>query len=61
VVGIVKKPCKKSYDSSRKFKTKWVAKLPWAKRLMAIGGIIQTVRCRACSLIDNKDEIVECK
>jgi hypothetical protein len=28
---------------------------------MDVGGIIQIVRCRVCSFIENKDKIVECK
>jgi hypothetical protein len=44
VNGIRKKPCKKSYDSSRKFQAKWVAKLPWAEELIAGGGIIQIMK-----------------
>ncbi len=35
---------------------KWVARLPQAK-----GGLIQSVKCRACSLIENKYKIVGCK
>jgi hypothetical protein len=58
VDGIGKKPCKKSYDSSREFQAKWVAKLPWSKGLMVASGIIQIVRCRVCSLVENKDKIV---
>jgi len=27
---------------------------------MAIGGIIQIVRCKVCFFIENKDKIVEC-
>ncbi len=61
VDGIRTKPCKKSYDNSRKFQAKWVAKLPWAKGLMVVSGIIQIVRCRVCSLVENKDKIVRCK
>ncbi len=38
--GIGEKPCKKSYDSSRKFQAKWATKLPWAKGLMVVSGII---------------------
>ncbi len=59
--GISKKPHKKSYDSNRKFQAKWVAKLPWAKGLVATNGIIQIVRCKVCSLVENKDKIVRCK
>jgi hypothetical protein len=52
---------KKSYDSSRKFYTKRATKLPWAERLVATGGIIQTMRCKVCSLIENRDIIIKCK
>jgi len=61
VDGIGKKQCKKSYDSNRKFKAKWVAKLAWVKGLVAIGGIIQIVRCKVCSSIENKEKIVRSK
>jgi len=61
VDGIGKKPCKKSYESSRKFQAKWVAKLPWAKGLVAASGIIQIVRCKVCSLVENKNKIVRCR
>ncbi len=61
MVGIVKKLRKKSYDHSKNFQVEWVTKLPWAEGLMAIGGIIQTVKCKVCSLIENKDKIVRCK
>jgi hypothetical protein len=40
VDGIGKKPYKESYDSNRKIQAKWAAKLPWAKGLMVVGGII---------------------
>jgi hypothetical protein len=38
-----------------------IEKLPWVKGFVAIGGIIQTMRCIICSFIENKDKIVECK
>jgi hypothetical protein len=28
---------------------------------MAIGGVIQIVKCKVCSFNENKDKIVECK
>ncbi len=59
--GIGKKLCKKSCDSSRKFQAKWVVKLPWAEGLVVGGGIIQIVKCRVCSLFENKDKIFRCK
>jgi len=61
VDGIGEKPPKKSYNNSRKFQAKWVGKLPWAKGLMAVGGIIWTMRCKVCSFIENKDKIIKCK
>jgi hypothetical protein len=61
VDGIGKKFYKKSYESSKKFQAKWVTKLPWAKGLVAASGIIQIVRCKVCSLVENKDKIMRCK
>jgi hypothetical protein len=61
VDGIGKKSHKKSYDNNRKFQAKWATKLPWAKGLVVDGGIIQIVRCKICSLIENKEKIVKCK
>ncbi len=51
----------KSHDNSIKFHAKWAIKLPWPKGLVVIDGIIQTMRCKVCSLIENKDKIVKCK
>jgi hypothetical protein len=61
VVGIRNKPRKKSYDNSIKFHAKWAIKLPWLEGLVVIDGIIQIMRCKVCSLIENKDKIVKCK
>jgi hypothetical protein len=61
VDGIGKKPRKKSYDNSRIFQIEWATKLPWAKGLMVVGGIIEIVRCKICSLIENNDKIVKFK
>jgi hypothetical protein len=51
VDGIGKKPRKKSSDSSKKLQAEWAAKLPWVEGLIATDGIIQTMKCKVCSLI----------
>jgi hypothetical protein len=38
-----------------------IEKIQWAKGIVATSEIIQTMRCKVCSLIENKDKIVECK
>ncbi len=45
---------KKSYDHTWKFQLEWVVKLPWAKCVLAIGGVLHNVRCKVCSTIDGK-------
>ncbi len=51
----------KNHDNSRNLQAEWATKLPWAKGLVVAGGIIQIVRCKICSLIENKEKIVKCK
>jgi hypothetical protein len=60
VNGIVKKK-KKSYDSTKKFQAKWATKLTWPEGLIAKSGFIHNVKCKVCSLIENKGKIVGCK
>jgi hypothetical protein len=35
--------------------------MPWAKGLVSKGGFFNVVKCRVCSLIENKEKIVGCK
>jgi hypothetical protein len=50
----------KSYDNTCKFQIEWAIYMPWAKGLMFKGGFKNEVKCRVCSLIDNKEKIVGC-
>ncbi len=51
-------PKNKSYDSTRKFQIKWVARLPWAEGLMSDGRFIHIMTCRVCSLIEKIYKII---
>jgi hypothetical protein len=35
--------------------------MPWARGLVFKGGFINVVKCRMCSLIENKEKIISCK
>jgi len=37
------------------------SKITMGKGLVAASGIIQIVRCKVCSLVENKNKIVRCK
>jgi hypothetical protein len=52
------KPWKKSYDSTKKFQTKWAIKVPWAKGAMSKDGMITLVKCIIYFLIEKKDKIM---
>jgi hypothetical protein len=52
---------KKSYDSICKFQIEWAICMPWAKGLVFKGGFKNVVKCRMCSLIENKEKIIGCK
>jgi hypothetical protein len=52
---------KKSYDNICKFQIEWAIRMPWAKGLVFKGGFINVVKCRVCSLIENKEKIIGCK
>jgi hypothetical protein len=49
---------KKSYDNIHKFQTEWVTRRPWAKDLVSKGGFINVMKCKMCSLIENKEKII---
>jgi hypothetical protein len=52
------KKLKKSYGHTQKFQLEWIAKLPWAKGVFAINGIIHNVKCKVYSMIDRKPLLV---
>ncbi len=52
---------KKSHDRTWKFEIEWATKLPWVEDLVAKGGFIHTMKCKVCSLIENKEKFVGCK
>ncbi len=45
---------KKSYDHRRKFQHEWVAKLPWAKGVLATNVVFHNVTCKVYTTIDKK-------
>jgi hypothetical protein len=56
-----RKTLKKSCDDIHKFQTKWEAHMPWVEGLAFKGRFINVVKCRVCSLIENKEKIIGCK
>jgi len=49
---------KKSYDNIHKFQIEWVTRRPWPKGLVSKGGFINVMKCKMCSLIENKEKII---
>jgi hypothetical protein len=51
----------KSYGNTCKFQIEWAIYMPWVKGLVFKGGFKNVVKCRVCSLIENKEKIIGCK
>jgi hypothetical protein len=45
---------KKSNDYTRKFQLEWATKLPWAKEVFVVNGILPNVQCKVYNTINMK-------
>jgi hypothetical protein len=52
---------KKAYEMNTYFQDTWVMKFPWVKSILGSNGKVVQIRCKVCSLIDGKNNLMVAK
>ncbi len=56
-----KKTRKPKCDIQWVFKDNWATKFPWAKLMVNPNGKVQQVRCKICSIVEDREKLLNLK